>query len=88
MAQKNDPMNSPQAQTLLGDPARLKSLLASPEVRRLAQILDKNSGGGLKQAAGAARAGNTAQLTELMQGLSASPEGAALMRKLQGKLEK
>ena len=51
-------------------------------------MLDKNSGGGLKQAAGAARAGDTAQLTELMQGLSASPEGAALMRKLQGKLEK
>ena len=88
MAQTNDPMKTAQAQALLGDPARLKSLLSSPEVRRLAQMLDKNSGGGLKQAAGAARAGNTAQLTELMQGLSASPEGAALMQKLQGKLEK
>ena len=88
VAQTNDPLKSAQAQALLGDPAKLKRLLSSPEVRKLAQLLEQTSGGGLKQAAGAAKAGNPKQLTELMQGLSASPEGAALMQDLQGKLEK
>lgn len=88
VAQTNDPLKSAQAQALLNNPARLKALLSSPEVRQLAQLLDQSSGGGLKQAAGAAKAGNPERLTALMRGLSASSEGAALMQKLQGKLEK
>lgn len=86
MAQGNTPMQSEAARELLKDTGRLKALMSSPEVRRLAQLLNAQSGGGLQNAAGAARAGDTAQLEALLKGLSSTPEGAKLLAQLQGRL--
>ncbi len=87
MAKGNEPMNTPEAQALLRDTARLREALSSPEVRRLAELLNAGSGG-LRQAAQSAKAGDTAQLEQLMRGLSSTEEGARLIAQLQGKLGK
>ena len=70
------------------DPEKLRALLTSPEVRQLAALLNARSGGGLQQAAQSAKAGDSAQLQQLMQGLAATREGAQLLEQLQGKLGK
>lgn len=88
MAKGNEPMNTPEAQALLRDTARLREALSSPEVRRLAELLNAGSGGGLRQAAQSAKAGDTAQLEQLMRGLSSTEEGARLIAQLQGRLGK
>lgn len=88
MAQGNTPMQSSEAQELLKDTARLRALMSSPEMRQLAQMLNAKSGGGLQNAASAAKAGDTAQLEALLKGLSSTPEGAKLLAQLQGKLGK
>lgn len=88
MAQGNTPMQSPEARELLKDTGRLKALISSPEVRQLAQLLNAQSGGGLQNAASAAKAGDTTQLEALVKGLSSTPEGAKLLAQLQGKIGK
>lgn len=87
MAGAQKPMQTPEAQELLKDSARLREMLSSPEVRRLAELLNARSGG-LRQAAQSAKGGDTAQLEQLMQGLSSTEEGARLIAQLQGKMGK
>ena len=70
------------------DGETLKALLASPEVRQLAALLNARSGGGLQAAAQSAKAGDTAQLEQLLRSLGGTPEGARLLEQLQGKLGK
>ena len=70
------------------DGERLRALLASPEVRQLAAMLNAGSGGTLQQVAQSARAGDTKGLEGLIKQLSATPEGARLLSQLQGKLGK
>lgn len=70
------------------DQERLRALLSSPEVRRLAALLNASSGGTLQQAAQSAKAGDTARLEALVKQLGATPEGARLLAQLQGKLGK
>ena len=86
MAGTQKPMQTPEAQELLKDSARLREMLSSPEVRRLAELLNARSG--LRQAAQSAKGGDTAQLEQLMQGLSSTEEGARLIAQLQGKMGK
>ena len=88
MAGTQKPMQTPEAQELLKDSARLREMLSSPEVRRLAELLNARSGGGLRQVAQSAKGGDTAQLEQLMQGLSSTEEGARLIAQLQGKMGK
>lgn len=78
---------SPQVQALLQDTARLRQLLATPEVRQLAQLLDRRSEGTLQRSAQSAQAGDTGALEQLMQGLADTQEGAQLIAKLQQKLQ-
>lgn len=78
MSQSNQPV----------DGAKLRALLSSPEVRELAALLDRASGGSLQQAAQSARAGDATGLTELVKRLGTTPEGARLLERLQGKLGK
>ena len=70
------------------DKEKLRQVLSSPEVRRLAAVLNAQSGGQLRQAARSAQSGNTAQLEQMMHTLSASPDGARLLEQLQKKLGK
>ena len=81
-------MKHPSPEQLMKDPEKLRALLASPEVRQLAALLNARSGGGLQSAAQSAKAGDTSQLLQLMQGLAATQEGAKLLEQLQGKLGK
>lgn len=70
------------------DGEKLRALLASPEMRQLASLLNAGSGGALQQAAQSAKAGDTAQLMALVKALGSTPEGARLLSQLQGKLGK
>lgn len=88
MAGSKEPLQTPDAQQLLRDSAKLKELLSSPEVRRLMELLNARSGGNLKSAAQNAKGGDTSQLEQLMQGLSSTEEGAMLIAQLQGRLGK
>ena len=53
MAGSKEPMHTPEAQALLKDTARLRQMLSSPEVRRLAELLNASSGGNLPRVPGA-----------------------------------
>ena len=88
MAGSKEPMHTPEAQALLKDTARLRQMLSSPEVRRLAELLNASSGGNLRQAAQSARGGDSSQLELMMRSLSSTDEGARLIAQLQGKLGK
>ena len=88
MAGTQKPMQTPEAQELLKDSARLREMLSSPEVRRLAELLNARSGGACGRRPRAPREGMTAQLEQLMQGLSSTEEGARLIAQLQGKMGK
>lgn len=88
MAGGKEPMHSPEARELLKDTARLRQMLSSPEVRRLAELLNASSGGNLRQAAQSAQSGDSSQLEQMMRSLSSTPEGARLIAQLQGKLGK
>ena len=88
IAGSKEPMHTPEAQALLKDTARLRQMLSSPEVRRLAELLNAFSGGNLRQAAQSARGGDSSQLEQMMRSLSSTEEGARLIAQLQGKLGK
>lgn len=88
MAGTKEPMHTPEARELLKDTARLRQMLSSPEVRRLAELLNASSGGNLRQAAQSAQSGDASQLEQMMRSLSSTPEGARLIAQLQGKLGK
>ena len=72
MAEKQNEF--PGAEALMKDKEKLRQVLASPEVRRLA--------------ARSAQSGDTAQLEQMMRALGASPVGAKLMEQLQKMLGK
>lgn len=86
MAEKQSGL--PNAEALMQNQEKLRQMLSSPEVRRLASLLNAQSGGQLQQAARSAKSGNTAQLEQMMRTLSTSPDGAQLLEQLQQKLGK
>ena len=86
MAEKQNGL--PGAEALMKDKEKLRQVLASPEVRQLAAVLNTQSGGQLRHAARSAQSGDTAQLEQMMRALGASQEGAKLMEQLQKMLGK
>ena len=86
MAEKQNGL--PGAEALMKDKEKLRQVLASPEVRQLAAVLNAQSGGQLRHGAHSAQSGDTAQLEQMMRALGASPEGAKLMEQLQKMLGK
>lgn len=83
---KQDPLDAlkqdPQAAALLSDPKALSALLSSKEAQTVATLLQKLGGGGLKQAAQAATAGDPAALGKLLDQVAADPEGKAAISAL------
>ena len=65
------------------DRGALEQLMHSPDGMRLMQMLTQGDGGAaLKNAAGAAARGDTAQMAQMVQNLMGSPEGAALAERI------
>lgn len=75
----------PQAAKLLGDPAALRSLLASPETQKLMSLLNQRAGSSLQAAAQAAVKGKPEELMGLLNQVMGTPEGAHAVEDLQKK---
>lgn len=83
-----DIINGEQAKSLMKDTKRLERVRDAPETQRLFQLLGKNAGGSLEQAAGRAAQGDAADLLQAIRGLMNDPEGQRLLRKMKESLEK
>ena len=81
----NDLMSSPQAANLLKNKQGLENLMKSGEAQRLMELLNRNAGGGLKDAAQSAMKGDSAQLMSLVEGLMKDPQSAKLVESLNKK---
>lgn len=72
---------------LQNDRSALERLMRSPDGTRLMQLLTQKDGGAaLKNAAGSAARGDTAQMAQLVQQLMQSDEGAAIAERLRRSL--
>ena len=81
-------MSSPQAAELLKNKQGLENLMKSGEAQRLMELLNRNAGGGLKDAAQSAMQGDAAQLMGLVEGLMKDPKSAKLVEDLNKKVGK
>jgi hypothetical protein len=81
-------MESKEAAALLKDPQRLRELLTAPETRRFMALLKSQNGDQLRSAAEAAKQGNSRALSEMLQKMSQSQEGAQALEGLSAKLDK
>lgn len=77
----------PQAAKLLGDPAALQALLSSPETKRLMDLLNRQAGAGLRDAAKAAASGRPEALMGLLDQVAHSKEGAQAVEGIRKKTE-
>lgn len=65
------------------DPAAVQRLLSSQDGRRLVQMMAQANGGpALQQAANSAMRGDTSQIVQMVNRLMQSPEGAALVERI------
>ena len=82
-------MTAQLAAQLRSNPAALCSLMQSPDGQALLQLLTQgDQGAGLRQAAQAAARGDPAQITEMVNRLMQSPQGAALAERIQRAVQK
>lgn len=87
MSQKTPDLNGMlQAAHLLGNKQAVESIVNSQEARQLMELLNRNSGAGLKDAAQSAMRGDTAQLNRLVENLMRDPQSAKLMEELNKKV--
>ena len=84
----NEMLHSPKTADLLKNRQTMEALLRSDEARTLMDLLNRNSGGGLQDAAQSAMKGNTTQLMGLVQGLMNDPKSAKLVEELNKKVSK
>ena len=82
-----DDMTARLAEQLKKNPSALRSLMQSSDGQMLIQMLSRD-GAGLQQAAKAAAKGNPALLTEMVNRLMQSPEGAALAERINRAVQK
>ena len=83
----NQVFASPQAQNLLNNKQALESIMKSGEAQRLMELLSKNAGSGLKNAAQSAMQGDASQLKKLVDDLMNNPESAQLIENLNKKVK-
>lgn len=78
-----DDMTARLANQLKSNPAMLRSLMQSRDGQQLLQMLTQGDrGASLQQAVQSAMQGNTAQMTEMVQRIMQSPDGAALVERI------
>ena len=82
--------NAPaKLQQLLSDKKALAALARSPDAQALAKMLSQGGDqAALQQAAQAAARGDPAQITEMVNRLMQSPQGAALAERIQRAVQK
>lgn len=69
------------------DPAALHTVMSSPDGQALLRLLSGADGGkGLQQAARQAAAGDSAQMVRMIRQVMSSPQGAALVQRLNDSL--
>lgn len=83
----NEVLTSPQAASLLKNKQAIEALMKSGEAQRLMELLNQNSGNGLKNATQSAMKGDTTQLMNLIQGLMKDPKSAKLVEELNKKMK-
>ena len=77
------------AEQLKNNPAMLRSLMQSRDGQMLMQLLTQGDGGaGLQQAVQAAARGNTTQMSGMVQRIMQSPDGAALIDRINKAVQK
>ena len=82
-------MTAKLAEQLKSNPAALRSLMQSQDGQALIRMLTQGDrGAGLQQAAQAAGKGNPAQLTDMINRMMQSPEGAALIERINKAVQK
>ena len=80
-------LRTPQAASLLKNKQAMENLMKSGEAQRLMELLNKNAGSGLKDAAQSAMNGDASQLMGLVQGLMKDPQSAKLVEELNKKID-
>ena len=81
--------NNDVLQQLQTNKAELLRLMNSPDGKRLVQMLQRQAGsGGLKRAAGDAAKGDTSGITQILQDLISTPEGAQVVEHINRTMEK
>ncbi len=74
---------------LKNDPSALRSLMTSQDGQALMQMLtQKDRGAGLQKAVQSAARGNTADMARMIQQLMQSPDGAALVQRINQSIQK
>ena len=74
--------SNPQAKQLLENQKAIRQMLANPETRKVLQSLQKKNVSRLQAAAQSALQGDTSALTGVLQELSADPQAAKAMERL------
>lgn len=84
-----DNMTAQLANQLKQNPAMLRSLMQSGDGKKLLHMLTQgDQGAGLQQAVQAASAGDTAQMIQMVKRIMESPDGAALVERINRTVQK
>lgn len=84
-----DEMTAKLAEQLKRDPARLRSLMQSQDGQALMRMLtQKDNGAGLQRAVQSAAKGNPSDMAQMVQSIMQSPEGAALVERINRAVQK
>lgn len=84
-----DEMINQLAQQMKNDPATIRNLMQSRDGQLLMQMLTRHDNGkSLQQAIYTATRGDASDMTNLVQQLMHSPEGAALVQRIQNAMNK
>ncbi|MCI9330972.1 MAG: hypothetical protein HFG05_02205 [Oscillibacter sp.] len=84
-----DEKSAQMAEQLRKNPAMLKSLMQSQDGQTLMQMLTQGDGGtGLRKAVQSAARGDTGAMTQMVNQIMQSPEGAALVERINKAVQK
>ena len=84
-----DEKSAQMAEQLRKNPAMLKSLMQSRDGQTLMQMLTQGDGGtGLRKAVQSAARGDTGAMTQMVSQIMQSPEGAALVERINKAVQK
>ena len=84
-----DEKSARMAEQLRRNPAMLKSLMQSQDGQTLMRMLTQGDGGaGLQKAVQSAAKGDTAAVTQMVSQIMQSPEGAALVERINKAVQK
>ena len=83
----NEVLKSPQASNLLKNKQAIESLMKSAEAQKLMELLNRNSGESLKNAAQSAMSGDSKQLMSMVRNLMSDPNNVKLIEDLNKKIK-